>query len=341
MEECHLFGTRIENIALMKRVSLWHLGGLRPTELFKRIWKEINEDFIFDSGAALAYYWLLSIFPLLIFLITILSLIPSASGNVPLLDSLLNAAGRIMPGKAFFFIALAAERLAKHATGGLLTIGFVATLWSASSGVSSLMSALNRAYEIPETRSFIKRSLLAIGLTIGLTLLAVLGAALLVASDIVGKWIHQQTGLAGTDWIGGTLSALCGLAALVAGFGVMFYFGPSHAKAERRFVTPGLVTSVVLFLIASTALSIYVRISGGFSSAVYGVFGALFILLLWLYVLGLSILLGGELNSEIWKAMEAHSKHSKSNSARGGDHRDGHETQHGVSHVLIPNAKDS
>ena len=311
-------------------------------ELLKRVWKEINEDFIFDSAAALAYYWLLSVFPLLIFLITILSLIPSASpGHPALLDSLLIAAGRFMPGKAFFFIAVAAERLAHHAAGGLLTIGFVATLWSASSGVSSLMAALNRAFEVPETRSFIKRSLLAIALTIGLTLLAVLGAILLMASDVVGNWVQNQTGFTWAAWIGSALSAVCGLAALIAGFGVMYYFGPSNSQEEKHFFTPGLAVSTVLFLIASAGLSIYVRISGGFSSAVYGVFGALFILLLWLFVLGLAILFGGEIDSEILKAMGTKTtaqKPARSTSTIH-DHRDGRDGQR-QAQSSVRNARD-
>jgi membrane protein len=298
-------GITIEKfILIMKSISIWHFGGLTPLELIRRIWKEVNQDFIFDSAAALSYYWILSVFPLLIFLVSMFSLIPSgAEAKSPLLNSLLAMGGRVMPGKAFFLIAVAAERLSLHARGGLLTLGFLATLWSASTGVSSLMAALNRAYEIPERRSFLKRSILSIVLTVALTVLAVVGAALLMASDLIGTWFQHHA--AGVAWIGSILSVICGLAALLAGFGIMYYYGPSLAKQHRQFFTPGLVIAILLFLIASAGLSIYLRLSSGFSSPVYGVFGALIILLLWLYVLGLAILLGGEINSEIWKASNA------------------------------------
>ncbi len=268
--------------------------------LSKRVWAEMNRDRIFDSAASLAYYLLLAIFPLLISVVSLMSLV--TGGGTTLLDSLLTQAGRMMPADAFRLIAIAARKIEAQSNGGLITIGLIGTLWSASSGIASIMDSLNVAYEVRESRSFVKRRAISLALTIGLTVLATIGAGLLVASDKIGILLEHVFPYSWTLWAGAALSVCSGLLAMVAGFGFIHYFGPNVHDARRAFLTPGSLIGILLFLIASFALSIYLRISGGFSSSLYGAFGGVIVLLLWLYFLGLAILIGGEVNSEIAKA---------------------------------------
>jgi membrane protein len=300
MEECQKLGTLIEQAAIVKQsvASSWDFGGLNALSLLRRTWKEMNEDRIFDSAAALAYYLLLSSFPLLIFIVSLM--VAVASQNM--LNSLLGQLAHVMPADAYRLIYIAASRLTNEPTGGLLTVGLLGTLWSASSGIASIMDGLNRAYEVEETRSFVTRRALSIALTVGLTLLTILGAGMLVASDKIGAWLSHAFDSTWTNWAGMLLSIVSGMAAMVAGFGLIHYFGPNLKARRKSFFTPGSIIGILLFLLASFGLSEYIRISGGFSSKVYGAFGGMIVLLLWLYLLGLAILIGGELNSEIAKA---------------------------------------
>jgi membrane protein len=278
--------------------SPWDFGALTAPELMRRTWTDMNNDRIFDSAAALAYYLLLASFPLLIFVVSLMTSLASQH----LLESLLGVLGHVMPADAYRLIAHASLKLEHEPTGGLVTIGLIGTLWSASSGIVSIMEGLNRAYEVEESRSFVKRRAISIALTVGLTLLTILGAGMLVASDKIGELLSHAFPYTWTDWAGMLLSIVSGMAAMVAGFGLIHYFGPNLKARRKYFFTPGSIIGIFLFLLASFGLSEYIRISGGFSSKVYGAFGGVIVLLLWLYFLGLAILIGGELNSEITKA---------------------------------------
>jgi len=271
---------------------------LKAPELIRRTWGEMNTDRIFDSAAALAYYLLLASFPLLIFVVSLMTSVTSQH----LLDSLLGVLGHVMPADAYRLIAHAAIKLEHEPTGTLVTIGLLGTLWSASSGIASIMDGLNRAYEVEESRSFLKRRSISIALTLGLTLLSILGAGLLVASDKIGELLSKNFPYTWTGWAGTLLSIVSGLVAMLAGFGLMHYYGPNLKGRRRYFFTPGSLIGILLFLLASVGLSEYIRLSGGFGEQVYGAFGGVIVLLLWLYFLGLAILIGGELNSEITKA---------------------------------------
>ena len=300
MEECRKLGIPIEQAAIMKQsyTSPWKFGEVSALHLLRRTWKEMSKDRIFDSSAALAYYLLLASFPLLIFVVSLMMAVESQR----MLNSFLGQLGNIMPGDAYRLIFIAANRLSDAPSGSLVTIGLIGTLWSASSGIASIMDALNRAYDVEETRSFVKRRAISIALTAGLTLLTILGAGMLVACDKIGAVLSHAFPTTWTDWAGMLLSMVVGIVALVVGFGLIHYFGPNLKARRKYFFTPGSIIGIFLFLLASFGLSEYIRISGGFSSKVFGAFGGVIVLLLWLYFLGLAILMGGELNMEITKA---------------------------------------
>ena len=146
---------------MSKRPSPWNLGGLTVRELGRRVWAEIWEDEVTDRGAALAYYFLFALFPTLLFLTVLLGLLPLPG----LMDRLLQYGDQALPGDAASIVRRTWVEINRGAGGGLLSIGVLTALWASSNGMASIMSALNVAYDIEDTRPWWKRRLLAVVLT--------------------------------------------------------------------------------------------------------------------------------------------------------------------------------
>jgi membrane protein len=163
------------------------------------------------------------------------------------------------------------------------------------------MDGLNRAYEVKETRSFVKKRLVALGLTFGLAALTILGAALLVGSDKVATYLADTTHLPWMTTAGTVMGSLLGLFFMFAGLELVFYMGPNVKDQSWKWISPGSLIGVVIFVIVSFGFSQYLRFSNSYN-ATYGSIGGVIILMLWLYYLGLAIVIGGEVNSVIARA---------------------------------------
>src|SRR6185295_8954643 len=150
-------------------------GGLTLKQLSLNVWKESNEDNVFGGAAELAYYFLLALFPMLIFLTSLVGFLPGLQANI------LSALAKVAPADAMKLVEDTLTDVISHRSGGLLSFGVLGTLWAASSGVASLMGTLNVAYEAKESRSFWKVRLIAIALTVSLALLIIGGAALVMS----------------------------------------------------------------------------------------------------------------------------------------------------------------
>jgi membrane protein len=276
----------------------WNLGGLTLKELGKRLWAEMSDDEVWDAAAQLGYYFLLALFPLLIFVLSFVALIP----NVDLVPSMLATLRNVMPEQAYALLGHEIERILTSSGGGLLTFGMLGTIWAASSGVVSLVGTINRAYEVKEERGFFRLRLTAVILTLAFVVLLIGGAALLTMGDRIAVWIADALGLAwGTKIAGTILNYVFGLGMLFAALEVVYYFGPNVKDQKWHWITPGSVVGVGLFVIASVGFSLYLRFNDTYS-VTYGSIGAVIVLMLWLYLLGLSIVVGAEVNSEIAKA---------------------------------------
>lgn len=285
----------------MNRYGPWQLGGLSIKELLKRVWKEMSEDAVFDAAAALGYYFMLAIFPLMIFLISLLATIEA----LDLVNVVMGTLQSAMPKDAYNLIGKEMLRVLQESGGGLLTLGALGTLWAASSGVVSLLDGLNRTYDVTETRGLVKQRLLAIGLTVALALLIIVGAIALMGGDKLFVWISEQTGLEWLTYIGTALNYLIGLGSMFLGLEIIFYLGPNVKDQKWKWISPGSAVGVLIFVLSSIAFSIYLRVGGDYS-ATYGSLGAVIVLMLWLYLLGLAIMIGGEVNSEIAQAALEH-----------------------------------
>jgi membrane protein len=267
-------------------------GGLTLKELAKRTWREASEDNVFGRAAELAYYFLLALFPMLIFLTSLVGFLPG------LREAIMDSLAMIVPADAMKLVRDTLADVTANRSGGLLSFGILATIWAASNGVTALMGTLNVAYGVKETRSFIKTQFTALGLTVALAVLIVGGTALIMFGDTLVDWVSASLGLGATlTVVWHIVDYALGLALLFIGIGLIYYIGP-NVKQKWRWITPGSVSAVAATIASSMLFSLYLRYAPKYS-ATYGSLGAVIILMLWLYLVGLVLLIGGEINSEI------------------------------------------
>lgn len=277
-----------------KGAGVFDLGGLTVSQLAKRTWSEMNDDGVWDAGAQLAYYFMLALFPLIIFLISLLA--TAHATNV--VGNFMATLQSLMPGQAFGLIGGEVERIMSSPSGGLLTFGALGTLWAASSGVASLLQTLDTAYDVAETRSWLKLRAIALGLTLAFAVLIISGAVLLMTGDKISAFFAAKTGQAWMGTVGTWINYALGLAFMFLGLEVAYYFGPNVKDQKWAWVSPGSLVGVVLFVLSSVGFSLYLRFNDTYS-ATYGSLGAVIVLLLWLYLLGIAVVAGGEVNAEI------------------------------------------
>jgi membrane protein len=172
--------------------------------------------------------------------------------------------------------------------------------------MTQLISTLNAAYEVRESRSWLKVHAISVSLTIGVSILLITALALVFAGGRLMHWIGYTLGL-NTFFVvaGGVLQWTLGLTFVVLAFAVIYYFGPDVKERHWYWITPGSVVGVVLWAIASAALRAYLHFFNTYSKS-YGSLGAVIILMLWFYITGLAFLVGGEINSTIEHAAAEH-----------------------------------
>ena len=283
--------------------SSWHMGGLSWRELAKRVWAETNDDDIFGRAAQLSYYFLLALFPLLLFLTSLLGYF--AQAGTELRGELLGYLGTVVPAQASDLINTTVDEVSKASGGGKLSFGLLAALWAASNGMGAVTAALNVAYEVKETRPWWKVRVVAVLLTIALSILILSALALVlfgghIADAIAARLMFGQ--FFTTAWK--VLQWPLVLAFVLLAFALIYYLAPD-LKERRKWVwiTPGSVLAVLLWLLVSFAFRLYLHYFDSYS-ATYGSLGAVIILMLWFYLTGAAVLIGGEVNSEITFATE-------------------------------------
>lgn len=275
-------------------VSPWKLGGLGVRELATRVWAEFSDDEVSDRAAALAYYFLFALFPALLFLTALIGLLPIPN----LMDRLMAYVSQAMPGDAASIIEKTLQEIVAGASGGLLSIGVLGALWAGSNGMASIMSALNAAYDVSESRPWWKARLLAIGLTVGFSVFILSALVLLVFGPRIGETIAGWVGLGGVfTVVWNIVSIPVVMVLVVVGIALVYYLAP-NVEQHWRWVTPGSVVALALWLGASFGLRFYVTSFANYN-ATYGSIGGVILLMLWLYLSGLAILLGAEVNAEI------------------------------------------
>jgi membrane protein len=277
--------------------SIWSLGGLRPIQLAKRVWAEIDHDNVLGRASELAYNFLLAVFPMLL---VILSLLGFFAGHATdLSHNLFEYLARVLPASASELITKTINEVTNNTGGGKLTIGLLFAVWAASGGVTTMISTLNEAYHVRESRSWIKIHAIALALTVALSML-VIGALLLVLAgghiaEFMGAKLLLNTILV-TSWK--ILQWPVALFFLVLAFALIYYFGPDVKEQHWYWITPGSVVGVLLWLAASFGFRVYLHFFDSYSKT-YGSLGAAIILVVWFYVTGFAFLVGGEINAKI------------------------------------------
>lgn len=265
----------------------------------RRLYRAISEDEVIDRTAALSYYFMFALMPALLFLTALVGLLPTEG----LVTELMAWASEVLPADTATLIVRILDEVVEGAGGGLLSLGAAMALWTASLGMVSIMSALNIAYDIEDPRPWWQRRLIAILLTVGFSIFALTALLVVVAGPPIAEALAERVGLGGAVglvWQIATLPVviLFVLTAIV----LVYHFAPARRR-RWRWVTPGAVLALAGWLLASFGLRLYVAHFGDFNRT-YGSIGAVILLMLWLYLTGLALLLGAEVDHEIEAALD-------------------------------------
>jgi membrane protein len=260
--------------------------------------KDLFNNRTFAIAAGLAYYFLLALFPLLIFMAAALSYVPVPN----LFNEILNWMARLVPPDAMGVVRRIIHGVLHPPHSGLLSFGLIATLWAASGGFAALIDALNVAYEVPETRPYWRTRLLAVMLTFVVGGLVVIGLAFTIVGPKFGEWLARLVHL------GPVFVALWPymrwtivLTSIVFAIELLYYLAP-NVKQSFSCNLPGAVLAVGVWLAASLGLGIYIRDFANYN-ATYGTLGGVIALMLWFYVSAVAILIGAEINAKLLKAV--------------------------------------
>jgi len=284
-------------------MSLWTLSGLSWRKLTVRLYNQIWEDDLFGRCAELAYVFLFSVFPLLLFLTTLLGYLAGASAD--LRADLFAYLARVSPSRDV--AELLQNTLADiTATRGSakLSISLLAAIWLASNGMLGVSRTLNTACGLKETRPWYLRRLVAVALTVFFSILIVCGLGMIFYGGLVGETLAARLGIDHAFTV--TWRVLrwpLALVFVVFSFDLVYNFAPNlKGVFSRHWGTPGAVTAVGLWLAASFGYQSYLSYFSAYTTA-YGSIGAVILLLVWFYLTAFALLMGGEVNSEIGKEL--------------------------------------
>ncbi len=263
-------------------------------ELLVRTAKETIADDGFGLAAQLAYYFFLALFPALLFLVAVASFFPLHQ----FADQAVSTLARFTPGGVSSLIGDQLKRLSENKNGGLLSVGLLGAVWSSSAALVSIIEALNRAYDIEDSRPWWQSRVTAIALTIVLALFILVSFTLVVAGPEIADFLGRHLGFATAfTWTWKILQWPISFLLVSAGFALVYYFGPD-AEQEWVWITPGSLVATFLWLLGSLGFRYY-AVNFGHYEAAYGTLGAIILTLLWFYLTGLVMIIGAEMNAEI------------------------------------------
>ena len=282
-----------------------------PTDIHGRGWfavlkrtvSEFREDNLTDWAAALTYYTVLSVFPALLALAAILGLLGQ---NPQTTNALLKVIGDIGPSSAVDTFRAPIQSLITHKreAGILLVVGLATALWSASAYVGAFIRASNAIYERDEGRPFWKLRPMQLAVTLVMVLLVALVGIAIVVTGPLAKAIAGPIGLgnaAVTAWSIAKWPVL--LAVVMLMLAILYYWAPNVRPPKFRWITPGSVLAVIVWITASAGFAVYVANFGSYDKT-YGSLGAVVIALIWLWISNIAVLLGQELNAELERERE-------------------------------------
>lgn len=261
-------------------------------------------DNLLSRAAEMGYYFLFALFPTLVFASAILGFAARQASHIYV--SLLHYLALVVPAGAYGMVIATFNQTASSATGGKITLGLVAALWSASVGFASIQDGMNTVYKVRESRPYWKARGAAILVTILLSVMVTVNLAVLLGGDYMARlayvriWHRALADSAAlvihvVQW-----TVASGL--LLLQFGTIYYFAPDLKAKRWHWVTPGAVIGILGWVVSSLGLRAYLHFFNSFTIT-YGSLGGVIVLLTWFYITGLMLLLGAEINSEIQAAV--------------------------------------
>jgi len=267
----------------------------------KRVWREARADGLTDWAAALTYYGVLSIFPALLALVSVLGIV-GESATQPLVDNLTSVAPG--PAKDIVTSSLKGLQSSGGSAGVIFVVGLLGAVWSASGYVSAFMRASNSVYDVEEGRPLWKTLPIRIGVTIVTLVLLAVSAVAVAVTGPLARQIGDLVGVGSTAVTAWDIAKWPVLVLIVAFlFSILYWASPNVQHPRMRWVTPGGLIAVVLWLVASGLFALYVANFASYNKT-YGALGGVIVFLVWLWISNLVLLLGAEINAELERARQ-------------------------------------
>lgn len=268
---------------------MWKVVDVRSS-LLKLLWHRIKEDDVPGLSAQLAYFFLLSLFPLLIVIFTLLPYLPIPQHDV------LGMIGEFAPPDTMELIERTVNDVMNNRNGGLLSFGIIGTMWSASNGINAIVRAFNKAYNVKENRSFIVSRGMAMLLTIGMIFVFIVALILPIFGREIGLFLFSHLGFT-TEFlqVWNMLRVVLSALILFLIFTGLYWIAP-NIRLRCRSAFPGAAFATIGWILSSFGLSYYVGNVSNYSLT-YGSIGAIIVLMIWLYISAFIIILGGEINA--------------------------------------------
>lgn len=267
-------------------------------ELGKRTFKEFKDDEVTEMAAGVAYHAIFAIPPMIVFLITMAALVSQVT-SVDVAGRLLDVIDRSAPADTQELLRGLVESAIQNVSGGAASFGVLLSaaiaLWSGSNGVSTIIRAFNRAYDVDEDRPFIKKKLVSIGLTVLMGVLVILAFTLFVFGQQLGNWVAEQVGLGSAfELTWNILRWPLAVVFIMFLLAVLYYLGP-NVEQSFKWISPGSVLATLLWIAIVFGMKIYLTFSNPGSA--YGALGGVVVLLFFLYLTAIAFLVGAEVNA--------------------------------------------
>ena len=264
---------------------------------FKRVAQRISDDDIFGRAAQLSYYFLLALFPLLLVLINVLGYM--AQEGTAFREKLLTYLAALMPSSAIALVRTTLTEISEASGTGKVSFGLLAALWAASNGMGAISDTLNTAYNVKERRPWWKVRIISVCLTIALAVLILAALTIVLYGGTIGEGLAARYGFGGVfTLVWKIVQWPIALGFVLTTFNLVYNFAPDLPRAEHSWITPGAFVGVGLWLVVSFGFRAYLSFFDSYS-VTYGSLGAVIVLMLWFYLTGVAILIGGEVNSEV------------------------------------------
>lgn len=252
--------------------------------------KKVADDDILGNAAQVAFYFSFALFPLLLFLMSLLGIVLSDKQDMQ--NELFRILADVMPASASELVRKTLTEVTSNASGGKLTIGILITLWSASAGIDNMRGTLNEVYDLKETRSWLRAKATSLLLTLAVGVLMLVA----LASMVYGSQLLDAALPIDSPYILVALQWTVVICVVLLAFALIYNFAPNHDPFQWKWISPGAVIGFVLWVALSGAFRLYLHYFDSYA-ATYGSLGAMIILLLWLYLTALVILVGGAINA--------------------------------------------